>query len=97
MAYTFKNKRLAYDNIANGSAAGQERHIVGGGGIETTRQLIDNGPDVNVSFTANRMHETHIGAHSSNNTNPADIPGSTSNTSFYTSGTSITSVFPERL
>ena len=42
MGWTFRDKRRGYDNIANGSAAGQERHIVGGGGIETTRNGIDN-------------------------------------------------------
>lgn len=99
MAYTFKNKRLAYDNIAVGSATGQERHIAGGGGIETTKDGLDNvvvSAD-GTSYTLNRVRELPIAGHSSDAGNPTNIPGSTSDSSFYTSTTSWTTVFPERL
>ena len=37
MAFTYRNKRFGYDNISVGNAAGLERHITGGGGLESTR------------------------------------------------------------
>ena len=65
MAYTFRSKRMAYDNIANGSATGIERHVAGGGGIETTRDGIDNigvsADYVNSSNVANRVRELDCG------------------------------------
>lgn len=40
MAFTFRSKRLGYDNIAEGSATGVERHNAGSSG-ETTRLTLD--------------------------------------------------------
>ena len=69
MAYTRNNKRMAYDNIANGSATGIERIVDGtaraGGTIDvTSRDGYDNvaTSDVATSYTANRVRELHLGA-----------------------------------
>ena len=76
MAYTRNNKRLAYDNIANGSATGIERIVNatarGGGTIDmTSRDGYDNvavSADA-TSYTANRARELHLGAQNVSDSN----------------------------
>jgi hypothetical protein len=104
MAYTFKNKRLAYDNIASGSAAGRERHILGSAGVgdATTREVFDNVKGtsdacVNSSFIANKKHEHHMGM--GGETSSGDWTGqpSSATSPYRTSGSSDTSAIGELL
>ena len=69
MAFTYQNKRCAYDNIANGSATGIERIVDGtargfGTPSLTSRDGYDNvaTSDVATSYTLNRVRELHLGA-----------------------------------
>ncbi len=99
MAFTWKNKRYGYDNIAAGSAAGMER-VVAGTTVpgETTRPSLDSGGNTSTSVLAVGRRENLIRLPSSDD-NTVQETLLTSNTSHtgYTSGTSITSVFAERL
>lgn len=102
MAYTFRSKRLGYDNIAAGSATGFERVIAGGGpGDATTKEDINNmnvsADGVNTSYIANRMVELELGgAAGSSDSNMLNNPSSDT-TPFYTSATSFTSSIGELL
>lgn len=99
MAFTWKNKRYGYDNIANGSATGIEKHT-GATSIpgETTRPNLDSGGNTSTSVLAVGRRENTIKQCTSDD-NCANETLDTSNTSHvgHTSGTSITSVFPERV
>jgi len=99
MAFTFQNKRVGYDNIAAGSAAGFERVIAGGGpGDCTTKVNKDSGGNTSTSVLAIGRFENTIKIPSSDQNN-AEETTLTSNTSHtgYTSGTSVTSNFGENL
>lgn len=99
MAFTYRNKRLGYDNIANGSATGLENAVVAGTGIgETTRPNLDSGGNTSTSALAVGRRENVIRQPSTND-NHVQETHDTSNTSHTgeTSGTSHTSVFQENL
>lgn len=128
MGFTFKGRK-GYDNIAPGSATGEENHCglqenFGGGPTSrsrgyaanyTSQQLerivtSDQGTTGQASFW-----EKHVALSGSSTTDSGwygapgnletsvkgggpDLPGSTSNTSWHTSGTTyVTQVFPERI
>ena len=95
MAFTFKSKRLGYDNIANGSAAGFERVVPGGGpGDATTREQADT---LGSTYIADRPLELHTGQGvSTSNANWTGMPTSTE-APYQTSESSFTSVFRENL
>ncbi len=106
MAFTFKSKRLGYDNIAAGSAAGKELIVVAGGdGDGETTRLTLSQRGTSTSNLSQGMPERVIGAKAGTVTDwntPAQHPrptsSGTSDTSpWVTSGTSDTSAFPERL
>lgn len=92
-AFTYKSRRLAYDNIASGSAAGRENIIAAGEsptGDFTTKPNADSGGNTSTSVLAIARQERLIRNGSSDST------GQTSNNiSEYTSETSISSNFPE--
>lgn len=97
MAFTFRSKRLGYDNIAAGSATGFERVIDGGGpGDATTKESGEtrgvSADCVNSSYIANRVVELDLGGTSS-----GDYVGqpSSATSPFYTSATSFTSSIGE--
>lgn len=96
MAFVYRNKRLGYDSISTGNASGQERHVDGGGGIETTRTVIDSGGNTSTSALAVAMRENVI-----HNPTSADqlagIDTSTAPSSGYTSGSSFSSAIHELL
>lgn len=100
MAYTQKSKRLGYDNIANGSAAGFERVIAGGGvGDSTTKESNEtrgvSADCVNSSYIANRSVELEVGGVIlSSDGNYTNVPSSDT-TPGYTSATSSTSAIGE--
>ena len=88
MAFTHKSKRMAYDQIANGSATGRENIVevgaLGSLGDRTTRQSVDL---LDTVFTANRVVELHPAAGSSTGDyvgqpTSATTPGYTSQTSY---------------
>ena len=102
MAFTFQSKRLGFDNIAVGSATGIERHVVGGGPGDATTRISRDGITAGSSTLELHVNAGLVSANSLINTGgpttdrvSGDIPGSTSNSSFYTSDTSWTSKFPE--
>ncbi len=101
MAYTLKSKRLGYDNIAAGAAAGFERVVQGSAapGDATTKEAIDHfvTSDVgtNTSFIADRPVELENGGWAgSSNSNYVNVPSSDT-TPFYTSATSFTTAVGE--
>lgn len=99
MAFTFQNRRLGYDNIANGSATGFERVVPGGGpGDSTTKYSRDSGGNTSTSALAVGRRENVIRVPSTDDNNQEE----TTNTSAtahtrMTSDTSSTSVFYENL
>lgn len=107
MGFTYRTKRFAYDNIAAGSAAGEERCVEGGTGraANATSQLTER----LATSTDATSGQTSIGellvAHSSDDgltpaggTSTGMLPDVTSATSLWTSGTTfVTNVFPERV
>ena len=64
MPFTYRNKRFGYDNIAVGSTAGQERHITGGGGLESTvmEKLVTSsiGTNTSVSTQGEKIIDTAV-------------------------------------
>lgn len=93
MAYIKNSKKFGYDNIATGSAAGQENHVrnvldvAGAGGVETTKLTLDSRGNTSTSVLAVGRPESYVGgASSNNNTNndpsSATSPEWTSTTSF---------------
>jgi len=102
MAFTFRNKRFGYDNIASGSATGQEHIVVAGNvtasGDCTTRPSKDAGGNTSTSVLAIGRRENLIRLPSSDD-NTQEESTITTNTSYtgQTSGTSATSVFYEGL
>lgn len=105
MAFTYQNRRLAYDHIATGSATGQERCT--GGALttqlgETTRSTLGNSGNASTSALAIAQRENVVHDPTTNDwlvgmtrSQSSDI----ASTSGYTSGTStvpVGSVFPER-
>ena len=116
MGYLFRAKRWGYDNIATGSATGEERHSASGithdaNATSVIRERLITSAEGSTGQTSNG--ELYVAGNSSDNTftrmgvNAAtspltgiapDVPGATSNTSTWTSGTSFsTQVFPERV
>src|ERR1700752_3366687 len=100
MAFTYKNKRLGYDNIANGSAAGFERHNAGTSPSETSAPNRDSGGNTSTSMLAIGRRENVVHNPTTDDylvgiprANSSDI----ASTSGYTSETSSTSVFPEKV
>ena len=100
MAFTFKSKRVGYDNIASGAAAGFERVIEGGGpGDATTKQSIEtrgvSADCVASSYIADRVVELHLGMGGA--TSSGDWVGqpSSATTPYRTSATSFTSAISE--
>lgn len=100
MAFTWKNKRYGYDNIAAGSAAGIEKVVAGATTQpgETTRPSLDSGGNTSTSALALGRRENLIKQQTTDD-NTVQETKDTSNTSHtgMTSGTSSTSVFYERL
>lgn len=106
MAYTWKSRRLAYDNIANGSATGVEFHNAGASyGEKTSRESIETRAVSADALNSSNIAGAHLELPLDNNTSAKDVvwngaaqTSPTSDTSpGYTSGTSWTTVFPERL
>src|SRR5262245_38382852 len=96
MAFTFKDRRLGYDNIAIGSATGQERVIEGGGvGDATTRTNLDSGGNTSTAALAIAKRENMIRQDGDSTNDYPPTPGATSASSGHTSNTSLSSVFPE--
>lgn len=106
MGYYLRGRR-AYDNIAIGSETGEERHVEGGRGYAVNATSVlrerivtsDAGTTGQASFW-----EKHVQVAGSSTTDSGwfgvgtEVPGSTSNSSFHTSGTTfVTDVFPERV
>ncbi len=89
MAYIRRSKLYGYDNIAAGSATGQERTITGvtpgagtGGTESTTFQNADNtvtssAPDsgTNTSFITGRAHDLHVGWTGVQNVTDSNVHG----------------------
>ena len=99
MAFTYKSKRFAYDNISVGNATGKEFIIAAGAsdGDFTTRPNKDSGGNTSTSVLAIARRENLIkGGNESTNDYP-QVPGQTSATSGHTSGSSLTSSFPENV
>ncbi len=99
MAFTFQNKRLGYDNIAAGSATGQERVVPGGGpGDGTSQTDRDKNTGTSTSPLALARLENWIKQPSTDDNNAQEThdTSSTSHTG-YTSGTSRSSNFMEKL
>jgi hypothetical protein len=109
MAFLYRAKRFGYDNIAAGSVAGEEQHVehssAGGGrgtAANATSQLTERlitSSEGTTGQTSNGELQVKLAGTSSSDTGwPLDTAGSTSSSSFWTSGTSFaTDVFPERV
>jgi hypothetical protein len=101
MAYTLKSKRLGYDNIAAGSAAGFERVIAGAGtpGDSTTKESAEclgvSADCVNSSYTANRVVELDLGMGGATSSGDWFGQPTTATSPYWTSGTSQTSAISE--
>lgn len=99
MAYTYKDRRRGYDNIANGSAAGFEIHNAGAAShSESSLHNLDANTNTSTSALALGKRENVIRVPTSNdNVSIGGLDQSTdaAATSGWTSGTSRTSVFYE--
>ena len=98
MAFTYKSKRMAYDNISVGNATGRENIIAAGEsptGDFTTAPSRDSGGNTSTSVLAIARRENLIADPNRVSDDVPIVPGSTSATSGYSSGTSVTSSFPE--
>lgn len=97
MAFTYKNKRVGYDNIAPGSAAGWE-HVVVAGNVSppSTAVNLESGGNTSTSVLALGRRENLIKAPTTddNHVQETALTSGTTHTG-YTSGTSVTSSFPE--
>lgn len=100
MAFTYRNKRRGYDNIASGSAAGFERHNTGTSHSETSRPSLDSGGNTSTSVLAVGQRQNAVWQPTTNDNvigHPNCDTSGTAATSGWTSGTSSTSVFPENI
>ena len=97
-AFTFKSKRLGYDNISVGNASGLENAVVAGTGIGETTRLTLSQRGTSTSVLSQGMPERVITLPVSDGSN-AEETRLTSNTSHtgMTSGTSDTSGFRENI
>ena len=99
MGFLYRTKRIGYDNIAVGSETGEERHVEGGRGTaaNATSQYTERlGTTDAITSGQTSVGEKLVGGNSSDSA--VDVPGSTSNTSLWTSNTSfVTDSFPERV
>lgn len=99
MAFTYRNKRSGYDNIAVGSATGLENAVVAGTGRgETTRPNLDSGGNTSTSTLAIGRRENSVRQPSTDD-NTVQETKDTSNTSHTgdTSNSSNTSVLRENV
>lgn len=101
--FVYKGKRRAYDNIASGSATGRENIIAAGESPNgdfagPNRPDKETGGNTSTSALALLRTENQVANHANLSSGDyPEIPGSTSGTSGWTSGTTKTSAFPENV
>jgi len=107
LAFTFRNRRLGYDNIAAGSAAGIEFHNTGASYGEKTSNESNDGPQaaavcreyhVGPGSSTGAVSDSNLSGHNpANPTSIVDITPTSETTPGYTSQTSWTTVQAERV
>mgnify|MGYP001595141356 CR=1 FL=1 len=98
MAFTFRSKRLGYDNISVGNATGLENAVVAGTGRgETSRLALDSRGNTSTSALAEGAPEHTITDGVSDDVRTGQASSDLNPGSNHTSGTSNTSKFVERL